>query len=89
MIPYLYHFQQKPVSSLQMNDHIEESCPYTKVQCTFALVGCQVKVCCVISVTKLMCISSVIKTNENIRSFSFHRITMANFVVGNVVVFKS
>ena len=38
---------------------------------------------------KHVCISSVIKTNENIRSFSFHRITMANFVVGNVVVFKS
>ena len=52
VIPYLYHFQRKPVSSLQMNDHIEESFPYTKVQCTFALVGCQVKVCCVISATK-------------------------------------
>jgi len=28
----------------KMNDHIEESCPHTKVHCTFAVVGCQVKV---------------------------------------------
>lgn len=30
--------------SFQMNDHIEENCPHTKVECTFAYVGCKVKV---------------------------------------------
>ena len=66
--PYLYHFQRKPVSSLQMNDHIEESCPYTKVQCTFALVGCQVKVCCVISVTKKYKSFSVFLTSYSFKT---------------------
>ena len=33
-----------------MNDHIEDNCPNTKVQCTFAYVGCQVKVGLVIAV---------------------------------------
>ena len=27
-----------------MNDHIEESCAVTKVDCTFAHIGCEVKV---------------------------------------------
>ena len=27
-----------------MNDHIEKSCPNTKVDCTFAQIGCKVKV---------------------------------------------
>ena len=28
----------------KMNSHIEESCPHTKVECTFAHIGCKVKV---------------------------------------------
>ncbi|KAJ7353888.1 hypothetical protein OS493_031595 [Desmophyllum pertusum] len=28
----------------KMNDHIEQSCPHTKVECTFALIGCKEKV---------------------------------------------
>lgn len=27
-----------------MNDHIKNSCPHTKVDCTFAHIGCKVKV---------------------------------------------
>ncbi|XP_068751774.1 TNF receptor-associated factor 5-like [Montipora capricornis] len=32
------------ISRDEMNDHIEKSCPNTKVDCTFAHIGCKVKV---------------------------------------------
>ncbi|XP_068751773.1 TNF receptor-associated factor 5-like isoform X2 [Montipora capricornis] len=32
------------ISRDKMNDHIEKSCPHTKVDCTFAHIGCKVKV---------------------------------------------